>query len=472
MPDHRGYSLGGLAAERDPLLQTCFVRSELIDRSLSFGQPQNIVVGKKGSGKSAIFLVGLGEDSDVPCIRMSPSTHRVNLNATGLSHIQYADVIQYELILKCLQTWAGSSTLTDKLTSVQKASLRNAAQEYLKRIKEAGVSVEGVDIFGLGLSLSRKGDSSVLELVSKSDMNSVVHIVNMMIEKGAKCLLLVDDPELLFGLSENPPPAPLIGGLLTAASNLTFKFSGSIKVVVFLKLHVYHRLKRTFVEIDHLRQDFTMLRWAEEDLENLIRMRLEKTMDGQQATADPWQLLLQEDEGSDSDRLRDHVLDRLVSGPRDLIWFASLILQMRNRGYRGWDAVESAEASYSSDQLEQLELQYGTRGYEGISNVVQKLFDVDSLTGEVRMNAREFDSFLKDRLLDEPLMRQRAEHDWLEALVSRTLAVLLFECGVLQYWSPGEHRYVRPYEVNSDREGFLASERWRLNPAFNRALDI
>ena len=68
---------------------------------------------------------------------------------------------------------------------------------------------------------------------------------------------------------------------------------------------------------------------------------------------------------------------------------------------------------------------------------------------------------------DDDLLGQ--VHDWLEALSPSMLANLLFDWGVIGYWSSRAKKYVLPYDVNSDMRGFLRSGKLRINPAFLKA---
>jgi len=468
-----GHRLGGLAAERDPLLRSCFVRSEVIQRVLTFGSPKNIVVGKKGSGKSAAFLVGRGPGSTTPVIRISPSTHLIEVKRAMLSHTQYADIMRHELSLECLKAWSENEALSSRLSRKERLQLAAANGDYVSRLKKLGARIEGGSAFGWGVKLGESAESS-LEIVSKSDTANTRPLIDKLSSLGGKCLVMVDDPELLFGYSDQPP-ANLLGGLLLASVDLTTIYPDSIRIVVFLKLHVYRHMKRTFEDIDHLRHNFEMLKWVETDLEALLAARLIKALalsPDKKVQFDPWLSLLRGAEATESAHIRSHVLERLVCGPRDLIWFSSQILDMQARGYQGWEALLAAEANYSQDQLNQLELEYGRRGYEEISSVVSKLFSPDSGLPSTEMKAGDFEEFLRSRLHSSEIMKQRERHDWLEALTPKSLAQLLYEVGVLGYWLHSEERFVMPYEISSETRGFLASPTWRLNPAFNHALGI
>lgn len=472
--EENGSKLGAPAAQRDHLLKKCFVRSEKIKRVLSFGYPRNLLIGKKGSGKTAIFLVGRGAKSKIATLRISPESHLLNAKGIALNHLQFADILKYEIALECLRVWSKDTNLVAKLSAQEKGAVKAAMGDYFDRLKKLGARVEGASAFGIGLSLGTKADS-MLEIVSKKDLKDLMPLLTTLISKGAKCLVLIDDPELLFGYSEDPP-ANLIGGLLFAAADLSVIAPKSLRVVVLLKLHIYHQIKRrTFEDIDHLRHNFEMLKWTEDRLEELLRLRIQKGLsnskNGSEIT-NPWMYLAGGSSKTNAKKLRSHILDRLICGPRDLIWFASLILDSQSASGAAGDVVEAAERKYSLDQLDQVELQYGNRGFRDVSKVLSKLFDPAVNEVPLEMSASEFEDFFRDRLSAEELKKQREKHDWLEAQTPRTLSELLFDMGVLGFWSTLQSKFLLPYDAASDRQGFAASKKWRINPAFYMGLGL
>lgn len=474
--------LGNLKAERDPLLADCFIRTKLINQILQFNgskdpYTRSIVVGSKGAGKTAIYRIGLGARSRIPCVRISPETHSVTVSGIPLSYVHYADILKYELALECLRVWWEDNSIREKLTKEEQLQVKSTVEKYLDRIKKLGgrvneVSISVASVFGMGVGLSEKKDEP-LQVVTKPELEKAMDLLRLMEKKKVKCLILIDDPELLF----NPPPDPLnslLGGLLHASADLTAEVGKSIRVVVLMKLHLFHYMQRNFEDIDHLEFAFQMLKWTQEDLGALLTERLKKSpglFEDNDLIEKPWALLASNGMGSDPEQVQEYLMARLTNGPGDLIHFAGLILKFRSDGLSGWDAVYAAEMDYSEKKLSFLQNQYGTRGYEGIDIVLRKLFDVGTVPSGGEWEKQSLIVFLRERLAARDMQSLRNRLVWLE-VGPKQLANMLFDIGFLGYWSRTANRFVLPYEVISKRRDFEAADRWRIHPAFHTALNI
>lgn len=50
-----GFSIGGVAAESDPLLETCFVATDCYEAIRETTDPRCAIIGRAGTGKTAIL---------------------------------------------------------------------------------------------------------------------------------------------------------------------------------------------------------------------------------------------------------------------------------------------------------------------------------------------------------------------------------------------------------------------------------
>ena len=198
MTDKSGI-LGGLSAEYDPLLKKCFVRSDLINTILDLKQQRNIVVGKKGSGKSAIFKIGQKRRSNLVTVRVSPRTHNIELKNPNVNYRRVSDFLKYELALECLSALSKTPDFDDLLSNAEKRKAKTVINEYIDRLKNAGKQIGSAHILGCGLSLKDGRRRPQFDLVKRSDYPKLVTLYSEIAHKiKKKCLVLIDDPEDLY----------------------------------------------------------------------------------------------------------------------------------------------------------------------------------------------------------------------------------------------------------------------------------
>jgi hypothetical protein len=479
-------ALGALEAEADTLLSQCFVHSSAGESVMAFGSRAGIAVGQKGAGKSAIYLMGRGRYSRVPTARLSPSTHQVEVMSSAPTYRHTATLLGYELRVEILRELrkradAGDGTMPAPVAK----KVKSALDETLKGLGEKLDQIDSISIdtpvFGFGLSRSEKVRKP-LQVIARNELPSLDSTLTEIADAGVRCLLLIDDPEQILASSKALQP-DLLGALLLAASMLNETLGASFKVVVLLKTHVFRALRRDFEDYDKLRQNFVMLRWTPEELDELLTKRMEVAVGGDstdESSGNGWAALATKVGGRQSaSMVRKFILDRLINGPRDLIWFAELVLDEIRRGRKGKDALEAAEARYADDHVDALQREYGKYGYKDVDSVVRRLFRPGASKDEASESPlfggappEAYRVWADQRLLDEDLVLFRGQLEWLEALIGRTLCQLLYDVGVLGYRTSNKGAYVLPFEVGSDREDFDGATEWRVNPGFVRALGI
>jgi hypothetical protein len=475
--------LGALDAEADPLLKPCFIHSATGDKIMDFRSRAGLAVGQKGAGKSALYLMGRGPKSSVPTARLSASTHQVEVASFAPNYRHTATLLGFELRLEILrelvQTAKAGGAVPDSAAKLSEKALN----QRLKRIGEALGSIESFSVdtplFGIGLSRGDKGRKP-LQLAARDELPELDSQLEEIGQAGAKCLLLIDDPEQIIA---SPPEtrSDLIGALLSAASMMNQQHAGVFKVVVLLKSHVFRSLRRRFEDFDKLRQNFVMLRWTQPELDQVLTKRIQRAVDqpsGGGGDLDGWTVLAdQVGEGVSATQIREFILDRLINGPRDLIWFAELILEEARSGLKGSAALDAAEARYSGDHVDALEREYGAYGFPSIDSVVDKIFrgaiessgtaEQPDLTGSPPAN---IEAWVARRLRDDDLVQLRRDLEWLEAQIPKSFCALLYDVGVLGYRSQTQGKFILPFEVGSDRKDFERALAWRLNPGFAKSL--
>jgi hypothetical protein len=464
--------IGDLKAENDKLLHNCFLETDLIKKILSFKITKNIVVGKKGSGKSAIFRIGFCNRKKIPTARISPETHSIEVERTDLNYKQYSDLFEYELKLECLKSVIDDSEFANKIQTAEYDEIKYFIGEYLKKIKKILKGIESFSIFGLSLSI-KKSEQRLVEIVSKDDFKKINSLFEIVKKYKQRCLLMIDDPELVFVTDRKLYPE-LLGGLLSATINVNSLQSGYVKVIVFLKYHIYKQLRTEFEDIDQFRLNFMHLKWDREDLNTLFSLRIQEAIKIQSLSkigTNPWYNLFGYEDEEKAIEVSKYIIDRIICGPRDLIFFATSILESLEK-YRNDEALIMTEKDYSNSQLEEIKLEFDNRGYKGIVEVIEHIFSGNIPKSGVFSKENNFEDFLSKRYKSQALksLRVQEQYIWLEALTIMKLAKLLFEINLVGYWCKKEKRFILPFEILSELRGFRGANKKRINPAFLSAL--
>ncbi len=235
---------GDDSAERDEFLLSYFIHTENFGRLL--GKTKTIVVGRKGSGKSALrkkLASEFSSEDSTHVINISPkySSIRNILNEKSLTEdfgeeifFQHSWLRQIMLDSLCLvghsakgkyssESLEFARTISKELNRTSKDIVENIS-DILNRIK-----VKAGKLGDLGLQLEK-------ELRNVADVDSLEHHFSTLSKSGAKFVIMVDDLDL--GWDNSPLSNNLLLGLLSASSYLK-SLSENIHILIFLREDVY-----------------------------------------------------------------------------------------------------------------------------------------------------------------------------------------------------------------------------------------
>ncbi|SEN98237.1 hypothetical protein SAMN05428959_1048 [Duganella sp. CF517] len=236
---------GDDSAERDPYLLDYFIASDAFSRLSN--KSKNIVVGRKGAGKSALRkkLEQTFEIQDETyVVNLSPTFNAIRnvLNDDDITNGGFGQEIFFQhtwlrqVFLDCLCQVGNSAKgkyVEENLEFARKVALEmnRTSKDFVENISDilSKLKVKAGSLGDFGITLER-------ELRNVAEVDSLQHHVKAIADGGAKFVVLVDDLDL--GWDNSTVANNLLLGLLSATNALA-ALSKNIYVCVFLREDVY-----------------------------------------------------------------------------------------------------------------------------------------------------------------------------------------------------------------------------------------
>lgn len=462
---------GDDSAEKDPFLLRYFVTLDAFRRLRQ--KTKNIVVGRKGSGKSALrkkLEEEFSAEQDTFVVNLSPKYNSIRniLNDTDIvqrfgKEIFFQHTWLRQILLDCLchvgdhakGKYAQDSIEFARAVSVQlnctsKDLVENIA-DVLSRIKAKAGSLGE-----LGIHLEK-------ELRSVAEADSLEHHLTKIAEGGAKFVILVDDLDL--GWDNSPTANNMLLGLLAATNYLAAK-SHNIYPCVFLREDVYSILVAQTQHSDKYR-NIERIRWEKKDLLNILneRINFNRENQGLPRVSDPFLTVFPETVGTSN--ADNWLIERTLGRPRELIQLARYYTESVDTDQPNDEILKESEAAYSSWKLDDLCAEYSNQ-YPGLISIFS-YWKTNYFRHKYHLQRKEIDDMLlkvaTEVTLNEP---------WFNDIVSRTdiegLLRILYEIGFIGDFVLGGEGGSRAFYSYVERHE-PRFEEVQIHPCFRRSVN-
>lgn len=414
---------GDDSAERDKDLLSYFILTQSFGRLIK--KTKSIVVGRKGSGKSALrkkLAMEFSSEENTHVINISPkySSIRNILNEKSLTEnfgeeifFQHSWLRQMMLDSLCqVGHSAKGKYASESLEFARKVSreLNRTSKDIVENISDilSRIKVKAGKLGDLGLQLEK-------ELRNVADVDSLEHHIKELTNSGAEFVIMVDDLDL--GWDNSTISNNLLLGLMSAASYLK-SLSDNIHVLIFLREDVYLILMEKTQHSDKYR-NIERIRWEKEGLISLIEERIVFNFKniGEDSGGNPFTKVFSATTGTHN--TDNWLVERTLSRPRELIQIARFYTESISGCEPNGDTLKACESSYSSWKLDDLCTEYSNQ-YPGLADIfsywktkffrykyhlkrdeihelIYQLFDEVTINQEwfnVLANSADFDGFL------------------------------------------------------------------------------
>jgi hypothetical protein len=359
MFDLEKINLGNDEAEQDERLREYFIKTAHYENTISGNK--TIIIGRKGSGKSAIFTLAkeqLEKRGDF-VISITPMQYSFNAlkdyKETGITAEQ-AHANAWKITLLSSIVWI----LNEKDMIPRGSKLVG----YYKYMKDAYIPSE--ELFQNIVQKAKnaltciKSDYVSFDFEREGTPIRVINEIQDLLHKdwpSAKCIrILIDRLDESWDASEDAKY--MIISLLRAANQINGYFKGRVIVTVFLRSDIYEGLY--FEDQDKLRQNEEVLRWDNEDLKAVVceRVRVSLNLGQEIGTEEIWDTLFSKVRYRSKATAEKYIIDRTFKRPRDMISFVRLALEVAKRNHHSYierkDTRTAEEESYGQSKYKDL----------------------------------------------------------------------------------------------------------------------
>ena len=359
-------NFGKLAAERDDALHSYFWESQSFLR-LRDGE-RTVVLGNRGSGKSAIFrMIGdharnrnslvielAPEDYSYELLQQTLAAEKAGAWAKQGAYAAGWKYLIYVLIMKKLAESPGfKSGASAKIYSYLRDNHNNfdtnpigVLISYVKRLE------------GIKLGDYQAGIKSV-ELQKLYKLEEIVQLLPDLDKITAKRNVVVLIDELDKGWDGSEDAVAFVAGLFQAALSINDR-SENIRVLVSLRKELYDNIPALYEDAQKVRDIIEEIEWEEPQLKSLIEKRINASVDN--VGEDSWDSIFAETIDYRKSKSFNYVVDRTLYRPREIIQFCTDIQDVAVNSDKkcplNYDVISEAEYPYSSERMKDIAAEY------------------------------------------------------------------------------------------------------------------
>lgn len=461
---------GDDSAEKDPNLLHYFVQSTAFQRLCN--KQKSFVVGRKGSGKSAVrkkLEQVFSTENETHVVNLSPKFNSIRniLNDKDISsgfgqEIFFQHTWIRQILLDCLclvghnakGKYAKDSIEFAREVSVQ---LNRTSKDLVENISDvlSKIKAKVGDLGEFGLALEK-------ELRNIADVDALEHHFRAIANAGAKFVVLIDDLDL--GWDNSDTANNLLLGLLSAVNYLS-ALTQNIYVCVFLREDVYEILITKTQHSDKYR-NIEKIRWDKSDLVSIINERINFNRGRFNFPKIDYALYTVFPETIGTSNSDNWLYERTLGRPRELIQLARYYTESVDSDQPSDEALKQSEQSYSEWKLDDLCAEYSNQ-YPGLVNIFS-YWKTKFFRSKYHLKKNEIDEMLLTVLSEVEL-----NTPWFNDISNETdipmLLQVLYEIGFLgDFVLGGDGGSKTVYSYHGRHEPRF--EEIQIHPCFRRAV--
>ena len=405
-------NFGAPAAERDinQGLKEYFVESDIFKKFYS--KSKYVLIGNRGTGKSAIFKIIAERDRAKGnlVIELSPENYsyemlsQLMLKESAGSWVKqgaYAAAWKYLLYILIMKeiNKSGRSFKSGSAAKIYEYLRDNHKDEqsnpiailisYLKRL-------EGIKIGKYEASFKTQ------ELTRLYKLDEIIHLLPSLYELCKKMNVVVLIDELDKGWDSSEDAKAFISGLFQAAMSIN-EATNSIRVLISLRKELYDSIPSLYEDAQKYRDIMDTIMWDENLLLNLISNRIRYSVQAlkSQSDIDAWNAIFVEILDYRQTKSFNYIIDRTLYRPREIIQFCTDIIDTKTSITSfpvDYSIISKSELIYSEARSKDIAAEYRFQ-WPGLSSIFEVFrgksysFDRNELellcmsisTGEIRV---------------------------------------------------------------------------------------
>jgi hypothetical protein len=481
-------SFGAPAAERDieKGLQDYFVESPAFDRVR--GGQKKVILGNRGTGKSAIFQV-LAErerQKGALVLELAPDDYSYEMLSSVLStesqgawmkHGAYAAAWKYlilVLVMKAVSDPSAKQKRSKSAGEIKRFLRDNFADQQESKLDSLISYLKRMEGFKVGKIEARVKTRELQRLYKLEELQPLLpYLANVL--KQRRVLVLVDELDRGWDASEDAKA--FVAGLFQACAKLN-DFSTNLGVYISLRQELYDSIPAVYEDAQKYRDLIEEISWDEANLLRLMAKRIRFSLPRLEKKTDEecWAVVFSEVLEYRQNRSFNYMVDRTLYRPRELIEFATRAVEVaHDRGPTAYpidySALSEAENRYSEERTKDIAAEYRFQ-FPGLSSV----FEV------FRGHPYSFErSWLEERCLEVAVgdtSVDEAAKTWAASMTPESLIDALWKVGFLRAQAVGGikarrrsgSQYVGPHQISNLSLHNIA--RFQVHPMFRSNLGM
>lgn len=462
---------GDDSAEKDPNLEKYFIESPAFDRIKN--KTKNLVIGRKGAGKSAFRELAykyFSQQINHNVINIAPNfnTLRSILNDKEISdsfgkEIFFQHTWLRKILLDCLCTigddqkgkFAKESFEFARNLSIENNKTNRDLAENVSWILQR-IKIKAGKLDDLGINIEKA-------LTEASETDSLIFHFNEIIRHDINFAILIDDLDL--GWDNSNIANNLLLGLLSAVNTL-LSLGDKVYICVFLREDVYNILMEKTQHSDKYR-NIQPIRWKKEGLISLLNERINFNRDknGLVKLENPFNTVFPEMLGTSN--TDNWLFERTLSRPRELIQLVRYYSEALDDEKPSDEELKNSEKDYSEWKLSDLCTEYSNQ-YPNLSTIFS-YWKSAHFRSKYHLNREEIDEILLDIMINAEI-----NTDWFNDIckdsdVDKFLDIL-YEIGFIgDYIKGGDGGSTTYYSYQSKHEPIF--NEIQIHPCFRPAIN-
>lgn len=286
--------------------------------------------------------------------------------------------------------------------------------------------------------------------------------------------IVIDDIDTVFTSDDDKSSLRFVEGLIYSASDLSIRnFKKKVWIILLLRSEIYEELTRMATDLDKEVFYFWEIVWDDNSLKKCLAERIRWAANAEKGLPiwEYWSMLFDSKNEKSTTSLQSYLIERLINGPRDLLFLVDLA---RETAYSKkatkikLSHIKESETKYGKQKLLQITSNF-QRIYQDIDKVIDRLF-----RGKKQVYTREeLEAQINNDLLTNPGARDDFRHLlWLRTCTSYLFIDIIYKIGVIGYWDPSAHRFIYVLQKSNPDETLLHSAKFKLHSALANYLEL
>lgn len=482
---------GAIDAENDERLIEYFYRTTIIDELFTY--QKSIIIGRKGSGKTAIYKYIQNE-------KKNNCTALLFKDYPWRTHDRYKNTIVSER-----ESYVNSWTfffyieIFKKIIELRDSISTNKGRKAIKKLEKwikrnwGSINFDHREIMSpqkfkflfslnpqiLGCSLG----SISRDLTEKDDMSSTLTEYNRKLQKITtslmedfqnEILLAFDELDLSYSSSDLDYKNRLIG-LLLATYNFYNIFKQKIKIFVFLRNDIFNLLD--FQDKNKVKDNMIVfLDWDSESVESalslksLISNRIKNNINSQSDNFERnWNEIFESNNIGRNQLKWNFIIERTFIRPRDVIKFMNLALEQAKARLK--NSPESID-KITNEDIHSIRQKYSTYIFEELKDEIMSKYPIYDKYLEILRDIHKMSFTSEEFAKSYANVKDRVS---LEENVD-TIMERLYEFSIIGFYKPGGGGYGGSeyrFQYKSDYQAFNPhSQKFRVHYGFKEYLEL